>query len=43
MIEVQGKIPNHPIANLIDSEAIHSYIAPNLVEMFHLKKSKHEK
>jgi hypothetical protein len=43
MIEVEGKIANHPIAILIDSEASHRYIAPNLVERFHLKRSKHEK
>jgi hypothetical protein len=43
MIEVEGKITNQPIAILIDSGASHSYIAPNLVEIFHLKRSKHEK
>jgi hypothetical protein len=43
MIEVEGKIANQPIAILIDSGASHSYIAPNLVERFHLKRSKHEK
>jgi hypothetical protein len=43
MIEVEGKIDNHPIAILIDSGASHSYIDPNLVEIFKLKKCKHEK
>jgi hypothetical protein len=43
MIEVEGKIDNQPIAILIDSRASHSYIDPNLVERFKLKKCKHEK
>jgi hypothetical protein len=43
MIEVEGKIDNHPIAILIDSRAIHSYINPNLIEIFHLQRRKHEK
>jgi hypothetical protein len=43
MIEVEGKIDNHPIAILIDSEATHSYINDNIVEIFHLQRSKHKK
>jgi hypothetical protein len=43
MIEVEGKIDNQPIAILIDSGASHSYINPNLVEIFHLQRRKHEK
>jgi predicted aspartyl protease len=43
MIEVEGKIDNHPIAILIDSGASHSYIDPNMVERFKLKRCKHEK
>ena len=43
MIEVEGKIDNHPTKNLIDSGASHSYINVNNVEMFHLKGSKHNK
>jgi predicted aspartyl protease len=43
MIEVEGKIDNHPIANLIDSGASHSYINANIVERFHLQISKHKK
>jgi hypothetical protein len=43
MIEVEGKIDNYPIENLIDSRAIHSYINANIVEIFHLKRSKHKK
>jgi predicted aspartyl protease len=43
MIEVEGKINNQPIAILIDSGASHSYIDPNLVKRFKLKKCKHEK
>jgi hypothetical protein len=31
MIEVEGKIDNHPIAILIDSGASHSYIYPKIV------------
>ena len=42
MIEVEGKIDNHPIVILIDSEASHSYIDPKLVERFKFKKYKHE-
>ena len=40
MIEVAGIIANKTISILIDSGASNSYIAPNLVENFHLKKSK---
>jgi hypothetical protein len=43
MIEVEGKINNQPIAILIDSGSSHSYIYPILVEIFKLKKCKHEK
>jgi hypothetical protein len=43
VIEVEGKITSQPIAILIDSGASHSYIAPDLIEIFHLKKHKHEK
>jgi hypothetical protein len=43
MIEVEGKIDNQPIAILIDYGASHSYINPNLVEIFHLQRRKHEK
>jgi hypothetical protein len=38
MIEVEGKIDNQPIAILIDSGASHSYIDPNMVEIFKLKR-----
>jgi hypothetical protein len=40
MIEVEGKIVNQPITI---SSASHSYIAPNLVERFHLERIRHEK
>ena len=40
MIEVAGKIASKPMAILIDSGASHSYIAPNMVERCHLKRSK---
>ena len=43
MIEVEGKIVNRSIVILIDSGASHSYIAPNLVEIFQLKKSKNDR
>jgi hypothetical protein len=44
MIEIEGKIDNQPIAILIDFGAyFHSYINPNLVEIFHLQRRKHEK
>jgi hypothetical protein len=43
MIEVEGKIGNKPIVIWIDYGANHSYIDPNLVEIFKLKKCKHEK
>jgi hypothetical protein len=43
MIEVEGKIDNKTIAILIDFGVSHSYINPNLVEIFKLKKCKSEK
>jgi hypothetical protein len=43
MIDVEGNIDNQPTTLLIDSRAIHSYIYPNLVEIFHLKRRKHGK
>ena len=43
MIEVEGKVDNQPIVILIDSGASHSYINANIVEIFHLQRSKHMK
>jgi hypothetical protein len=43
MIEMEGKFDNRPIAILIDSRASHSYINSNIVERFHLQRSKHKK
>jgi predicted aspartyl protease len=43
MIEVEGKIDNQPIEILIDSGASHSCINANIVERFHLQRSKHKK
>ena len=43
MIEVEGKIDNHPIEILIDYGAIHSYINGKIIEIFHLKRIKHKK
>jgi hypothetical protein len=43
MIEVEGNINIHPIVILIDSRASHSYINSNIIEKFHLQKSKHKK
>jgi hypothetical protein len=43
MIEVEGKIDNHPITILINSGASHSYINANIVERFHLQRNKHKK
>jgi len=40
---MEGKITNQPIAIVIDSEVSHSYIDPNLVEIYHLKKNKFER
>jgi hypothetical protein len=40
---VEGKIDNHLIEILIDSRAIHSYINSNIIEIFHLQRSKHKK
>ena len=40
MIEVEGKINGEDIAILIDSGAIHSYLDPNMVEIFQLPRSK---
>ena len=38
MIEFEGKIVNQPISIFIVSGTSQSYISPNLVEIFHLKK-----
>jgi hypothetical protein len=43
MIEVEGKIYNHPITILIDLGASHSYIKYNTIEIFHLPMSKNKK
>jgi len=43
MIEVEGKIDNQHIEILIDYGARHSYINSNIVEIFHLQRSKHKK
>jgi hypothetical protein len=43
VIEVEGKIDNQPITILIDYGASHIYINDNIVETFHLQRSKHEK
>jgi len=43
MIEVEGKIDKQPIKILIDYGASHSYINSNIVEIFHLQRSKNNK
>jgi hypothetical protein len=43
MIEVEGKIGNQPITILIDSGDSHSHINANIVEIFYLQRSKHNK
>jgi hypothetical protein len=43
MIEVEGMINNQTITILIDSGAIHSYIDPKIVEIFHFPRRKHGK
>jgi hypothetical protein len=40
MIEVEGKIINHPFSILIDSGASHCYIDPKIVDRLHLEKCK---
>jgi hypothetical protein len=40
MIEVEGKIINHPIFILIDSRESHCYIDPKIVDILHLEKCK---
>jgi hypothetical protein len=42
-IEVKGKIDNQLIKFLIDSGSSHSYLNSNIVEIFHLQRSKHKK
>ena len=42
LIEVEGNIDNYPIAILIASRDIHSYVDPKIVERFKLKRCKHE-
>jgi hypothetical protein len=39
MIEVEGKIINHPVAILIDSGASHYYIDPKIEDRLHLDES----
>ena len=41
MIEVEGMINKQPITILINSGTSHSYINPNIVERYHLVRSKH--
>jgi hypothetical protein len=43
MIEVEGKIINHPVSILIDLGEIHCYIDHKIVDRLHLEKSKHGK
>jgi hypothetical protein len=43
MIEVEVMINNQTIEILIDSRASHSYINSNVIERFHLQRSKHKK
>jgi hypothetical protein len=43
VIEVEGNIDNHPIFIWMDYRASHSYIDPNLVDRFKLKRCKHDK
>jgi hypothetical protein len=40
---VEGKIDNQPIDILVDYGDSHSYIDPNMVENFKLRRCKHEK
>jgi hypothetical protein len=39
MTEVESNINEQPIVILIDTRAIHSYIDPKLVEIFHFPRS----
>ena len=41
VVEVEGEIVEYIIFVLIDPRSTHSYIAPGLVDMCTLKKSKH--
>jgi hypothetical protein len=43
MIEVEGKIDDQPIDIFIDSRASHSYVDPNMIDRFKLKRSKNDK
>jgi hypothetical protein len=43
MIEVEGKIDDQSRVILIDYGTNHSYINDNIVEIFHLQRSKHKK
>jgi hypothetical protein len=42
MIEVEGKIKNQTIVILIDSGAIHIYLDPNMMEIFHFQEARLE-
>jgi hypothetical protein len=43
MIDMEGKIINHPISILIDSREIHCYIDPKIVDRLCLEKNNLEK
>jgi hypothetical protein len=43
VIKVEGKINNEPMEILIDYGASHSYTNSNIVERFHLQRSKYNK
>jgi hypothetical protein len=43
VIKVEGKIDSQPMEILIYSRASHSYINYNIIEIFHLKRSKNTK
>jgi hypothetical protein len=43
ILKVEGKVDDQPITILIDSRVSHSYISSNIVERFHLQRSKHDK
>jgi hypothetical protein len=43
MIDVEGKIDNHPLAILIAFGASHSYINSSILEILNFQRSKHKK
>lgn len=43
IVEVEGKIKNHPLSILVDPKASHSYVTPRIEKVCSLRSNKHKK